>query len=500
MGSGCAFIDFDGDDRLDIYLLNQGGKTGRRNQLFQQQKDGTFRNVSQTSGADLDGINLGVAVGDVNNDGKPDMVVTQYGKICLLQNLGAGKFREISKEANLSNPLWGMSTAFLDYDKDGYLDLVVINYLDYNPARDCFAPDGHQDFCGPNQFPGRSSRLFRNCTGDHSGKIRFKDVSIASGIGNLPGPGLGVVCADLNNDTWPDIFVANDGKPNRLWMNQGNGTFKEEAASRGIAYSGMGQAFAGMGVARGDVVGNGLMDIYVTHLGSEKHNLWKQGPPGQFQDVTAEAKLMSTTNHGTGFGTLMADFDLDGDLDLAVVNGRVFRGGKGTDTGLGFWETYAEKNELMANNGDGSFTDISSSNGPFANYWNVGRGLACGDFDNDGKPDLLVSSLGTAAKLFRNVCTKNNSWVKVRAVDPMLKRDAYGSEVILNVGGKKYHRWINPAESYLSSSSPIAHFGLGSSKTIDNLIVRWPDGREETYTIDGVNQSVTLYRGQGKVR
>lgn len=495
MGSGAAFLDFDGDGLLDIYLLQHGGPTGKKNQLYKQLKDGKFKNVSQGSGLDVAGLHHGVAVGDVNNDGKPDVLLTQYGSIKLFLNLGNGVFEDVTEASGLSNPLWGMSAAFLDYDRDGWLDLVVVNYLDYDPGRSCQTPQGGKDFCGPNYFAGRSSKLFRN---RGEAKPRFDDVSFASEIGRLPGPGLGVVCADFDGDGKVDIFVANDGKPNRLWINQGNGAFKDEALSRGLAYSMNGVAYAGMGVTIGDVGGTGMLDVLVTHLGSESHTLWRQKPRGQFNDDTVNSGILSSKWRGTGFGTLLADFDLDGALDFAVVNGRVIRGGEAKNTSLGFWETYAERNQLFANDGSGKFRDISLANKAFSGHWNVGRGLVCADFDKDGAPDLLVTAIGDRARLFRNVAPKRGNWLIVSAIDPRYKRDAYGAEVRVFADKRQWLRSVSPAESYLCSGSPNAHFGLGKVEVIDSIVVNWPDGARERFSGGAVNRRVELRRGEGK--
>ena len=399
MGSGCAVIH-DGDGTLYLYLLQEAGPgTKAVNRLYKRLPDGKFHDVTAGSGLDVAGYNMGVAVADVNNDGLPDVLLTQYGGIHLFLNRGGGHFEDITDEAGLSNPLWAMSAAFLDYNRDGWLDLVVVNYLDYDPKRDCHSPEGKKDFCGPNNFSGTCSKLFRNLGPKPGARVRFEDVSFASGIGRIPGPGLGVVCADFNGDGWPDIFIANDGQPNRLWINQKNGTFVDEAASRNVAYNEMGKAYAGMGIAVGDTTNDGLFDLYVTHLNLETNTLWKQGPRGRFKDRTLESGLTTTRWRGTGFGTLMADFDLDGSLDIAVVNGRVFRGGPAKNTNLGFWETYAERNQLFANDGSGKFRDISPANKAFCGHWNVARGLICDDFFDDGAPDLLVNVTGDRARL-----------------------------------------------------------------------------------------------------
>ena len=432
MAPGAAFIR-DKDGTLYLYLLQDAGPDSKSvNRLYRRDADGKFKDVTEGSGLGVAGYGMGVAVGDVNNDGLPDVLLTEYGRVRLFLNKGGGKFTDVTKEAGLSDPLWAMSAAFFDYDRDGRLDLFVANYLDYDPKKDCLAPDGHKDYCGPNAFKGTCSKLFHNVTDKPGGVPRFEDVSFASNIGRLPGPGLGVVCADFDGDGWPDVFVSDDGEPNRLWINQHDGTFKDEAVSRGLAYTAMGKAFAGMGIGVGDVDNHGMLDLFVTHLGTETNTLWKQGPRGQFHDETAGAGLASGRSHGTGFGTVLADFDLKGALDAAVVNGRTFRGGQARDSGLGFWETYAEHNQIFANDGTGKFRDVSPSNKALCGYWNVGRGLVCADFDGDGAPDLLATCIGGKARLFHNVAPNRGHWFAVRALDPQHGgRDAYGAEVRL---------------------------------------------------------------------
>jgi hypothetical protein len=505
MGSGAACLDFDGDGLLDIYLLNLGGPgSTSTNRLFRQTAPGRFQDVTAGSGLDVAGHFHGVAVGDVNNDGKPDVLLTGFGTLKLFLNLGNGTFRDATEESGLANPCWGASAAFLDYDRDGWLDLVVVNYLDYDPKVECRSPEGVLDYCGPNSFGGTASKLFRNLrvTGAPGGPgVRFEDVSLASGIGTVRGPGLGVAVADFDGDGWPDIFIANDGKPNRLWINQKNGTFVDEATSRGVALNAAGHAYAGMGVAVGDVSNSGMLALYVTHLGSERNTLWRQGPRGQFRDRTTEAGLAAPKWRGTGFGALMADFNLDGALDIAVVNGKVFRGGPARNTNLGFWETYAEKNQLFVNDGAGKFKDASPENGVLCGYWNVGRGLVCADFDKDGAPDLLVTSLGGRARLFRNVAPNRGHWLCVRAIDPKRNRDSYGAEVLVRAGGVEYLRVVNPAESYLCSGSPLTLFGLGSAETVEWVRITWPDGptgQTETFPGGSVDRTLTLARGEGK--
>jgi hypothetical protein len=506
MGSGAAVFDFDKDGRLDIYLIHNGGPGGARNQLFHKEQDGTFKDVSAGSGLDVAGYGMGVAIGDVNNDGWPDVLLTEYGGIRLFLNNHNGTFTEVTKESGLENKLWATSASFVDYDRDGWLDLVVVNYVAYDPSHAC-TTDGERDFCGPNHFKGTITKLFRNSgvSGPGTGARvpRFEDVTLASGLATKPGPGLGVVCADFNGDGWPDIFVANDGKPNHLWINQHNGTFTEEAAVRNVAYNGLGMSLGNMGVAIGDVDGDGLFDLFVTALTEETHTLWQQGPRGLFQDRTVASGLASLGWRGTGFGTVLADFDHDGALDLALVNGRVARGSAHEREGVDpFWAPYAERNQVFANDGSGRFRDLSPTD-PFGQPWGISRGLALGDFNNDGALDLLITTVAGPARLYRNVAPKQGHWLIVRATDPALGgRDAYGAEVTVKADGRSWMRFINPGQSYLCSNDPRAHFGLGQAERVDSIVVRWPNGdfAEEEFPTSATDQIVEVRRGQGKVR
>jgi hypothetical protein len=500
MGSGCAFF-YDGDGSLCLYLLqNAGPSSNSVNRLYRQARPGgRFEDVTEGSGLGVSGFSMGVAVADVNNDGLPDVLLTQFGGVRLFLNLGGGRFADVTAESGLSDPLWAMSAAFIDYDRDGRLDLVVVNYLDYDPKKECFSPRGEKIFCTPTHFPGACSKLFRNLGPGGGARVRFEDVSFSSGIGRVPGPGLGVVCADFDGDGWPDIFVANDGEPNRLWINKHDGTFVDEAASRGVAYTAMGKSFAGMGIAVGDTTNDGMLDLFVTHLTTETNTLWKQGPRGRFRDRTVEAGLTSTRWRATGFGTLMADFNLDGSLDIAVVNGRVLRGGPATDPSLGFWETYAERNQLFANDGRGKFRDVSAGSPALCGRWNVARGLACADIDGDGAPDLVVTTAGGRARLLRNVSPRRGHWLKVRTLDPARRRDAYGAEVrVVAADGRTWLRLVNPAESYLCSSAQAALFGLGDAAEIKAIRVTWPeDGTTEEFD-GGVDRELVLRKGEGR--
>jgi hypothetical protein len=500
VGSGAAIFDFDNDGRPDIYLLQNGGpKSAATNRLYRQLPDGKFKDVSKGSGLDINGYNMGVAVGDVNNDGRPDVLVTQYNGVKLFLNQGDGTFRDVTAEAGLSNPSWGTSAAFFDYDRDGWLDLVIVCYIDYDPTWPCTGPTGKPDYCAPKTFKGRVSRLFRNLGPAAKGGVRFEDVTVKSGLGRLPGPGLGVFCADFDGDGWPDIFVTNDGAANHLWVNQKDGTFKEEATRRGLAYDVSGNPQANMGIAYGDVDGDGLCDVFVTHLAEETHTLWLQGPRGLYADRTNASGLLRARWRGTAFGTVLGDFTNAGRLDLAFVNGAVIASAQPTDGSLGpFWSRYGQRNQLFAGDGRGHFRDISPANPALCGKPNVARGLACGDLDGDGGLDLLVTAIAGKARLYRNVAPRRGHWLSVRAFDPALKRDALGTLVRVQAGGRSLVRWLHPAESYLCSSEPRAHFGLGPVATVERIEVTWPDGAREVFPGGPADRRVELRKGAGK--
>ena len=498
-GSGVALFDFDGDGKLDIYLLTLGGPDSpSTNRLYKNMGNGTFKDVTAGSGLGIKGINTGVAIGDINNDGKPDVVVTQYGGIKLFLNKGGGKFEDITAQAGLENPGWATSAAFVDYNKDGFLDLVVANYVDYDKRKVCVGRDGLREFCGPAHFNGTPTRLFRNLTGRGEG-IRFEDVTLAAGLAKAPGPGLGVYCADFNGDGLPDIFIANDQKPNHLWINHEDGTFTEEASFYGLAVDGMGNAQAGMGIGIGDVDGDGRFDIFISHTRIEYHTLWLQKKRGMFQDATSAAGLMNAGRRSTGFGTAVADFDNDGWPDIVLANGGVARDHARADARQhDFLTAYGERNQLFRNLGSGTFRDISDHNPALCGTPNVARGLAYGDLHGDGALDLVLTTIADRARVFRNVAKSRGNWLMVQAFDPRLNRDAYGAELVVKAGDRSLLRIVNPSDSYQSSNDPRAHFGLGAATGYDSIQVLWPDGLREEFTGEAANRVRKLERGRGK--
>jgi hypothetical protein len=514
MGSGAALLDFDNDGRFDLYFLQNGGpESSARNRLFHQTADGRFEDVSAGSGLDIAGHNMGAAVGDMDNDGWLDLLITQYRGVRLFRNKGNGVFHDVTQEAGLSNPSWGASAAFFDYDRDGWLDLIVVNYVDYDPSRQC------GDYCHPRVFPGSEARLFHNRGGDSEGHWRgFQDVTAAAGL-TRRAAGLGVVCADFDGDGWPDILAANDSTANHLWINRHNGTFVEEARRRGVAFDQHSNTQANMGATVGDVDGDGRLDLFITHLTTETHTLWRQTAKGLFVDSTVAARLTIPHWRGTGFGTILADFDLDGALDIAVVNGRVSRVASLADMdndennaavsnapakdGLTpYWARYAERNQLFQNDGRGVFHDISRGNQVFCGAFAVSRGLVWGDFDKDGGIDLVTTAVAGPARFYRNIAAGRGHWLIVRARDPARKRDAYGAVVRFQAAGRKRIGLINPGQSYLCSGDPRAHFGLGSIDRVEEIRVDWPDGpleeAAEIFPCGRVDRVLVLERGKGR--
>ena len=495
-GSGAALFDFDNDGHLDIYLLQFGGPESKStNALYRQLPGGKFQNVSQGSGLDINGYNHGVAAGDVNNDGWVDVVVTQYMGIKFFLNQGNGTFREVTAEAGLNNPDWGASASFVDYDRDGWLDLVVVNYLVFDEARACTSRGGTRDYCLPNIFLGTPTRIWRNLGADSAGKwLGYEDRTAATGLGSKPGPGMGLVCTDFNGDGWPDIFVANDMEANHLWVNRKDGTFREEAISRGLAFDDRGGAASNMGVAYGDVDGDGLSDLFVTHFTNEHHGLWMQHSRGSFAELSITAGLPQSRWHGTAWGTVLADFDQDGSLDLALTNGFVQRRDAPAKS---FWDDYKDRSQVYANDGAGHFRDVSEDNPSLCGKSIVGRGLCMGDLDGDGAIDLLTTQIGGAAKIFRNIVPNRGHWLMIRAIDPTLHRDAIGAEIRLHAGNNNWQRIIQPSQSFQCANDLRAHFGLGTTKKIDTVEIDWPDGSSEQFKCPGIDCILEFQRGQG---
>jgi len=503
MGSGAAFLDYDNDGDLDIYLIQAGGPPEPRveittprqpNKLFRQEGDGVFTDRTEASGLGDRGYGTGVGVGDMDNDGFVDIYVANYGPDVLFRNEGDGRFTDITEKAGIVGDTWSSSVVFCDYDGDGFLDIYVTNYSRHDKHKECVSSDGSDDYCSPQSFPGTPDILYHN-----NGDGTFTDVSKLSGIGAEALPGLGVVCADFNRDGHMDFFVTNDGEPNHQWENQGDGAFAEIGFLNAVALNQMGRKEAGMGVDVGDVDEDGDLDLFMVHLKDQTHTLYTSEGELGFDDRTAASGLAAVSLPLTGFATGFLDYDHDGDLDIAISNGRAYIDtvieGAGHDP---HWNKFAEPNNLLENDGSGKFSDVSSQAGTFASRVEVGRGMAFGDIDNDGDVDILLNNGDGPARLFRNDAPKKGSWLLVRALSG--KADAHSAVVTLAAGGREYVRVAHPGYSYRSSNDPRAHFGVVGADAAEAIRVLWPDGTEEAFPGTALNQSIVLEKGKGKTQ
>ena len=512
-GSGGAFFDFDNDGDLDVYLvqgntLEPNTKPGEtlfpwrgteaprgklfRNDLVNKQGERhalSFTDVTEQSGIVAAGYGMGAAVGDVNNDGLPDLYLSNLGSNQLYLNKGDGKFADVTKESGTDDPRWSTSASFFDYDRDGRLDLMIVNYADFSTSNspNCYAATTARDYCTPRVFRAPGNRLFHN-----NGNGVFEDVTAAAKVDKEFGHGLGVVTADFNDDGWLDIYVANDGDPNQLWINQKNGTFVNEALLAGAAINRNGQAEAGMGVDAGDFDGNGVDDIFITHLMDETNTLYVNMGQALFEDRTREAGLGMPGRRFTGFGTLFFDYDNDGWLDLFVANGAVQLlpdlARRKDPFPLG------QPNQLFRNTGKGSFVEIVDNTGAELQLLEVSRGTAFGDVDNDGDTDVLVTNNNGPARMFLNDVGNKNHWLGLRLVGKT-GGDVLGARVeIFVTKDNVLRRRTRTDGSYLSANDPRVLVGLGQATRIHSVRVRWPDGTVDEWRDLPVDKYTTLKR------
>jgi len=514
MGAGVALFDYDNDGDLDVYLVQgtmldptedprkakfpppPGWQPGNR--LFRNLLSETgrleFADVTEKAGVGHVGYGMGVAVGDYDNDGFQDLYVTNFGHNVLYHNNGDGTFTDVTAQAGVDDPRWSTSAAWIDYDRDGRLDLFVANYLDFTVKgnKQCYASTGERDYCTPKMYQPVPARLFHN-----RGDGTFEDVTESAGIGAAIGPGLGVVCADFNSDGWPDIYVANDGAAAHLWINQRNGTFKEQGLLSGTAYNAEGAPQAGMGVAAGDFDDDGDEDIFKTNLTNEGGNLYVNDGRANFYDASAEFGLLQPTVPYTGFGTDWFDYNNDGYLDLFIANGAVNR----IESLRGSPYPFHQNNQLFRNEGDGKkFREMTGVAGPALALSEVSRGAAFGDVNNDGAIDVVVANNNGPARLLLNQTRSlnHNHWLLVRLEAANGNRFAMGAKVEVRLRGRKLLRRAHTDGSYLSANDVRVHFGLGDSAKIEKLTVFWPDGRGEEWDRVDADRMVTIRQGTGR--
>ena len=503
-GSGAALFDFDSDGDLDVFLVQgnllepntQPGSTlfpwrsseSPRGRLFRNDlsKAGlSFTDVTQQSGIVATGYGMGAAAGDINNDGLPDLYVSNLGSNQMYLNKGGGKFVDVTKESGTDDPRWTTSASFFDYDRDGWLDLMIVNYADFsiNNSPTCYAATTAKDYCTPRVFRAPGNRLFHN-----KGNGIFEDVTTAARIDKEFGHGLGIVTADFNGDGWIDVYVANDGDPNQLWTNQKNGTFVNEALLAGCAVNRNGQAEAGMGVDAADFDGNGTDDIFITHLMDETNTLYVNLGQALFEDRTREAGLGMPGRRFTGFGTFFFDYDNDGWLDLFVANGAVQLLPELVRQKNPF--PLGQPNQLFRNTGKGSFVEIVDD-ADFS-LAEVSRGAAFGDVDNDGDTDFLVTNNNGPARLFINQVGNKNHWLGLRLVGKS-GRDMLGAQVeVIVEENRVLRRRVRTDGSYLSANDPRVLVGLGGASRVRVVRVRWPDGQMAEWNDVRIDQYTTL--------
>ncbi len=502
MGGGMAVFDAEGDGDLDLFVV---APAAGGNRFYLQQADGRLTDATRAAG--LDGDGMGAAAGDLDNDGDVDVYLTRVGPDRLLLNNGTGVFVDRTEAWSAATPGWSSSAALLDVDRDGYLDIYVARYVAFDPERVCSQHGGRRDFCGPTEFEGLSDVLLRNLGGRG-----FEDVSAAAGITAVEDAGLGVLAADFDHDGEMDIYVANDADPNNLWIHQGGGRFVDDAVLQGSAFNRWGNSEAGMGIAAGDADLDLDLDLFVTHLITETNTYYRNLMLPGFEDATIESDLAAASLDLTGFGTAFFDADNDGDLDLAVANGAVKRRPSAlappddARAPPAFWSEYAEPNLLLVNE-EGRFAD-ASARAPWVEL-GLSRALVPADLDRDGDLDLVIANLDGAPQILRNLTIDTGSvsdgpkaanWLRIRAFDPRLNREAIGARITVRTpdGPRLLHAL--PPGSYLSAGPAAAHLGLGAAQAVEGFDVAWPDGLSESFDGVAANQVVELVRGEGNAQ
>jgi len=514
MGSGAALIDYDNDGDMDIYLVQgtaslpdgkalqpppAGWKPGNR--LFRNNLHETgklsFTDVTAAAGVGAAAQGMGVAAGDYDNDGFTDLYVTNYGSNILYHNNGNGTFTDVTAEAGVASSGWSTSAAFVDYDEDGLLDLVVVHYVDFYPGP-CYLPDGSLDYCGPSPFKRTVTEIYRNLGHGH-----FKNVTHELGMDAKPGPGLGILTGNFSSDGYPGFLVANDGAANHLWISQPRSpanphdrVFKEAGLTHGLAYASDGKPRAGMGIAAGDLYGDGGESIIVTNLPTESFTLFQRQPNGDFVDDTEQSGLAHISLPFTGFGVGLFDMENRGLLDMFSANGAV----KSVMNEKGDRFPYREKKLLLKNMGRGKgFQDISAQSGPAFQVAEVSRAAAFGDINNDGGVDILVTNNNGPARLLLNTVPERGHWLLVHLEGAKTNRSAYGSEVqLVRKDGTSISRRVRGDGSYLAANDPRVHFGLDSQTEVDRIEVRWLGGGCGAWAPIKVDAILNIKEGTGR--
>ena len=517
LSPGVGLLDYDNDGDLDVFLV-QGQMLGKgktlkdalvrphdglplRARLYRNEPevhpDGTrtlrFTDVTEESGIDARGYGMGVATGDFTNDGCTDIYVTNFGPNQLFRNNCDGTFANVSRESGVDDPGFSVSAAFLDYDRDGWLDLYVGNYVQYRIEANvtCRGLTGGRDYCSPHVYRAQPDRLYRN-----HGNGTFIDVTAEALVGGQFGPTLGVVADDFNGDGWIDIFVANDGEANQLWINERNGTFQNRAPLAGVAFNADGKAVAGMGVDAGDFDNDGDEDVFLTTLSTEANTLFVNDGTGLFEDRTARSGVGGPSLAYTGWGTAWIDFDNNSWLDLLTVNGTIQALGGRADNVF----PYDQRKQLFRNLGDGRFEEVTSQAGAVFQISEVGRGAAFGDINNDGSMDVVVANDNGPVRLLINQLGRRNHWLGVRLVgSPDRPRDMLGARVaFVRRSGPTLWRRAHADGSYASANDPRVLVGLGASAEPPRVRVLWPSGRIEEWPEVPIDRWTTLQEGSGK--
>jgi len=495
LGSGCAFLDYDADGWPDILLINSMDWPGHKRQrstlkLYRNNRNGTFTDVSKSAGLDVELYGMGVAVADYDNDGFPDIFISCVGQSRLFHNTGKGTFTDVTQKSGLlSKQAFSTSALWFDYDRDGLLDLFVCNYVRWSAEHDVFCSlDGkNKSYCTPEAYRGDTCWLFRN-----RGDGTFEDVTSTSGIFDTSSKSLGVAMLDFDQDGWPDLLVANDTQPNKLYRNLRNGKFKDVAVEAGLAFSNEGKARAGMGVDCADFDNSGKPGVIITNFDNEMLGLYRSNGKS-FDDVAMQAGLGPASRNTLGFGCVFFDADLDGRLDLAVANGHIDDTVRNIRGNVG----YAQSPQLFLNQGNAKFLEIASQVGGGFAQSKVGRGLAVADFDRDGDLDLLLTTNNGPAYLYRNDQLAGNRSIRLHLIGTKSNRDAIGATVRLYSNGQAQSRMVRSGSSYLSQSELPLTFGVGRQDEIDKIEVAWPSGRTEEYTKLKSGNSFELIESKG---